>query len=67
MNTKEFYSQLKLIENEKLIKNFEDYNLSQLHELPVLNGIIKLKFNEDYFYITADRDGLYKVKFDQFR
>tara|TARA_Y100000590_G_scaffold401058_1_gene485663 strand:+ start:1036 stop:2262 length:1227 start_codon:yes stop_codon:yes gene_type:complete len=23
--------------------------------------------NEDYFYITADRDGLYKVKFDQFR
>ena len=23
--------------------------------------------NENYFYITADRDGLYKVKFDKFR
>ena len=22
---------------------------------------------ENYFYITADRDGLYKVKFDNFR
>ena len=28
MNTKEFYSKLKLIEKEKLIKNFENYNLS---------------------------------------
>ena len=46
MNTKEFYSQLKLIEKEKLIKNFENYNLTQLHALPVLNGIIKLKFNK---------------------
>ena len=23
--------------------------------------------NENYFYITADKDGLYKVKFDKFR
>ena len=23
--------------------------------------------NENYFYISADRDGLYKVKFDEFR
>ena len=51
MNTKEFYSQLKLIEKEKLIKNFENYNLTQLHALPVLNGIIKLKFNKYFFYM----------------
>ena len=51
MNTKEFYSKLKLIEKEKLIKNFENYNLTQLHALPVLNGIIKLKFNKYFFYM----------------
>ena len=30
--------------------------------------IIENEFgNENYFYVTADRDGLYKIKFDKFR
>ena len=51
MNSKEYISQLKLIKKEKSKKKFINSNLLELRNLPVLSGVINLKFNKNSFKI----------------
>ena len=54
--------------NENSILNIEKISLKKRLRHFGLDKSGKLFFDkEDYFYITADNDGLYKVKFSKFR
>ena len=54
-------------ENNKVLSVEKIFIGKRLRHFGVMESGDLFLSNENYFYITADKDGLYKVKFDKFR
>ena len=64
MKISEISKKLNEIKNLKLKKNYNKYNLSQLIQLPILNGVIELKFkNKNFFMLNINNDDGVVIKY----